>query len=93
MSSIAPNLLEDISAFSIAAATVASTVFAVPVEVPPEGEYVADGAAVQVVRALNGESVPPIWSAMNRGETRIIDPVHIPEIQERYSEICSNLYG
>lgn len=81
------------AASNSAVATVASTMFAVPVEVPPEGEYVADGAAVQAAWALTGELTPPLWSTMNKGETKIFDPVHVPEIQERYSGVRSTLYG
>jgi xylulokinase len=81
------------AAANSAVSAVAATMFNVPIEVPPEGEYVADGAAVQAAWALSGEVNPPEWTSMNLGETRYLDPVRVPDIQERYQEIRSNLFG
>jgi xylulokinase len=81
------------AAANSAVSAVAATMFNVPIEVPPEGEYVADGAAVQAAWALSGEVNPPEWTSMNLGETRYLDPVQVPDIQERYHDIRSNLFG
>ena len=81
------------AAANSAVSAVAATMFNVPIEVPPEGEYVADGAAVQAAWALSGEVKPPKWTSMNLGETLNLDPVRVPDIQERYQEIRSHLFG
>jgi xylulokinase len=41
---------------------VAPTIFGLPVDVPPPGEYVADGAARQAAWALAGSAEPPAWT-------------------------------
>jgi xylulokinase len=45
-----------------AVSEVAATMFTVPVEVPPPGEYVADGAARQAAWALAGTAAAPQWA-------------------------------
>ena len=41
---------------------IAPTVFGVPVDMPPPGEYVADGAARQAAWLLSGGAEPPAWT-------------------------------
>jgi xylulokinase len=67
--------------------------FDAPVEVPPAGEYVADGAARQAAWALSGLDSPPVWDSMNRGITHRVDPVAVPEIRERYQQVRSQVYA
>jgi len=50
------------AAQSEAVRRIAPTVFGVPVEVPPPGEYVADGAARQAAWVLTGGDSAPSWS-------------------------------
>jgi hypothetical protein len=47
---------------------VAATLVDAPVEVPPAGEYVADGAARQAAWVLLGDGMPA-WPAVREGET------------------------
>ena len=63
---------------------IAPTVFGVPVEVPPAGEYVADGAARQAAWVLSGSDSPPTW-ALGQTERYEADPN--PAIRERYAAI------
>ena len=72
---------------------VAATMFDAPVEVPPAGEYVADGAARQAAWALSGLDSPPVWDSMNPGITHRVDPVAVPEIRERYQQVRSQVYA
>lgn len=71
---------------------IASTLFPVPVVIPPAGEYVADGAARQAAWILTGESTPPSWAAQHEGVTRIVDPKPVPALRESYAEAQSALY-
>jgi xylulokinase len=62
---------------------IAPTVFGRPVLVPPSGEYVAEGAAVQAAWALSGRPEPPHWT--RKGLTTYeADPV--PAVRERYAQ-------
>jgi xylulokinase len=71
------------AAASEAVRTVAAEVLGVPVDVPPPGEYVADGAARQAAWALSGSDAPPEW--VREGTRRYAsDPV--PSVRERYAE-------
>jgi xylulokinase len=55
-----------------------------PVVVPPESEYVADGAARQAAWVLAGGDAPPRWEAAS-GPTYEAEPT--PGVRERYSEV------
>ncbi|MCY4727728.1 xylulokinase [Nocardioides sp. STR2] len=71
------------AAASEAVRTVAAEVLGVPVDVPPPGEYVADGAARQAAWALSGADAPPEW--VREGTRRYaVDPV--PSVRARYAE-------
>jgi xylulokinase len=61
---------------------IAPTVLDHPVVVPPQAEYVADGAARQAAWALAGGPEPPRWDLAG-AETFEADPV--PEVRERYA--------
>lgn len=69
---------------------VATTVFDLPVVVPPPGEYVADGAARQAAWALLGGAEPPDW--VLAGEV-VRDPAPIPGIRETYSAARRTVHG
>jgi xylulokinase len=62
----------------------APAVFGVPVDVPPPGEYVADGAARQAAWVASGKDQPPDWELadVQRFEA---DPT--PAVRERYAEV------
>ncbi|WP_210502576.1 xylulokinase [Nocardioides xinjiangensis] len=71
------------AAASEAVRTVAAEVLGIPVDVPPPGEYVADGAARQAAWALAGTDQAPVWQ--REGTRRYeADPVHA--IRLRYAE-------
>lgn len=76
-----------------AVSRVAATLFSVPVEVPPPGEYVADGAARQAAWVLSGAVEPPMWSRAREGVTALLDPNPVPRIREQYAAARSGLYG
>ena len=76
-----------------AVAQVAATMFSVPVEVPPSGEYVADGAARQAAWALSGAANPPEWSGLQAGTTTRLDPSPVPIIRVAYAAARTDLYG
>jgi xylulokinase len=71
---------------------VASTLVDVPVEVPPAGEYVADGAARQAAWILRGGE-QPTWTDVRPGEVVTRDPRPVPGIRERYREAREALYS
>jgi len=60
---------------------IASALFGRPVLIPPEGEYVADGAAKQAAWALLGGSTPPVWDL---GKATHIEAAATPEVLEKY---------
>ena len=70
------------AAASEAVRTVAAEVLGIPVEVPPPGEYVADGAARQAAWSLAGSPTPPMWE---RPGTRryLADPAR--DVRTRYA--------
>jgi xylulokinase len=70
---------------------VAATLVSAPVEVPPAGEYVADGAARQAAWLLTGGHVPE-WGSLREGSTirRDLDPV--PVVREQYRQAREALY-
>ena len=74
-----------------AVAAVAATLFDVPVDVPPPGEYVADGAARQAAWALSGAPTPPQWTS--NGATHRVEPSPVPAIREAYAHARVSLHG
>ena len=64
-------------------ALVAAEVLGLPVDVPPPGEYVADGAARQAAWALAGSATPPVW---DRAGTRRYEAAPVPQVRARYAE-------
>ena len=75
-----------------AVAQVAATMFNAPIEVPPAGEYVADGAARQAAWALAGGSAPPLWGPLNAGQSLHVEPNFQPEIQGNYRRSRAQMY-
>lgn len=70
------------AAASDAVRTVAAEVLGVPVDVPPAGEYVADGAARQAAWAASGADAPPTWE---REGTRRYRAEPVPQVRARYA--------
>ena len=71
---------------------VASRLVDVPVEIPPAGEYVADGAARQAAWVLRGGEMPT-WSDVRTGETMVRDPRPVTRVREQYREAREALYS
>jgi xylulokinase len=69
---------------------VATTVFDLPVVVPPPGEYVADGAARQAAWALSGGGEPPAWELA--GEI-VRDPAPVEAVREAYAAARRTVHG
>ena len=92
---VAPRriLLVGGAAANPAVGAVAATLFDVPVEVPPPGEYVADGAARQATWVLAGGERPPTWRAASVGETRCFEPAPVPAIRAAYGQAREALFG
>ena len=92
---VAPRriLLVGGAAANPAVGAVAATLFDVPVEVPPPGEYVADGAARQAAWVLAGGERPPVWHAAQVGESRRFDPAPVPAIRAAYADARTALFG
>lgn len=76
-----------------AVAEVAATMFSVPIEVPPPGEYVADGAARQAAWALAGGANPPVWEQLRDGPTLRLEPTPVPVVREQYAAARTALYS
>jgi len=70
---------------------VAATLVSAPVEVPPSGEYVADGAARQAAWILAGGELPS-WGELRSGETIRRDPNPLPFVREQYRAAREALY-
>lgn len=70
------------AAASEAVRHIAPTVLGVPVDVPPPGEYVADGAARQAAWALTGEF--PAWPLDAPSTTH--EAAGAPHVRARYAE-------
>ncbi len=81
------------AAANAAVSEVASTMFTVPVEVPPPGEYVADGAARQAQWAKSGSAEPPRWPDARPGATIRLDAAPVAAIREAYAAARASLYG
>lgn len=71
------------AAASEAVRTIAAEVLGIPVDVPPPGEYVADGAARQAAWALAGTDAAPEWG---REGTRRYEASPVANIRSRYAE-------
>jgi xylulokinase len=69
---------------------IATTLFQVPIVIPPEAEYVADGAARQAAWALLGNENPPEWKIAG---SRTLDPDFHPEVLEAYAASYKALHG
>ena len=65
---------------------VAAEMFATTIQLPPPGEYVADGAARQAAWALSGKL--PNWQL---GEIKTISPKQSSSVAEDYLELISNI--
>ena len=74
------------AAASKAVQAIASSVFGVPVVVPPPGEYVADGAARQAAWVLNGKL--PDWPL--DGATIVRESSPTPQVRDRYAQARSH---
>lgn len=70
---------------------VAATLVDAPVEVPPAGEYVADGAARQAAWVLLGDGLPT-WPAVREGQTIRRDTKPVPQVREQYRGAREALY-
>ncbi|MGB0244492.1 MAG: FGGY-family carbohydrate kinase, partial [Candidatus Nanopelagicales bacterium] len=75
-----------------AVADVAATLVDVPVQIPPAGEYVADGAARQAAWILRGGE-QPAWSDVRPGETVSRDPQPVAHVLEQYRQAREALYA
>jgi xylulokinase len=71
------------AARSEAVREIAPTVFGRPVLVPPAGEYVAEGAAVQAAWTLSKAPEPPRW---NRAGLTTYEADPAPSVRERYAQ-------
>jgi xylulokinase len=69
---------------SVALRALAPAVLGCPVVLPPEGEYVALGAARQAAWALAGSDRPPIWPA---ADTTVLEADATPDVREAYAEL------
>ena len=78
------------AAANAAVQEVATTVFDLPVVVPPPGEYVADGAARQAAWALLGGTEPPAW--VLAGEV-VRDPAPVTAVREAYAAARRTVHG
>jgi len=74
------------AAASLAVQKIAPAVFGVPVEVPPAGEYVADGAARQAAWVLTGTF--PEWPLDATSVVHESTPT--PQVRARYAEACAH---
>ncbi|HEX9623441.1 MAG TPA: xylulokinase [Streptosporangiaceae bacterium] len=63
---------------------IAPTVFGVPVDVPPAGEHVADGAARQAAWLLAGTESPPVWEL---GQTKRYEADPEPTVRDQYAAV------
>ncbi|MEY2989197.1 MAG: hypothetical protein RLZZ163_113, partial [Actinomycetota bacterium] len=71
---------------------VASTLVDVPVQVPPAGEYVADGAARQAAWVLLGGDLPE-WAAVREGDTLVREANPVPSVRDQYRQARESLYS
>lgn len=78
------------AARSEAVQAIAPQILGVPVEVAPDAEHVADGAARQAAWVLAGGSDAPAWPER---DGRPSEAAPRPEILERYREAVARHYG
>lgn len=69
---------------------IAPRILGVPVDVPPDSAYVADGAARQAAWVLAGGEQPPVWGF---DEGRTFTAEHAPEILDRYRATARLLFA
>lgn len=69
---------------SAALRALAPAVLGRPVRLPPEGEYVALGAARQAAWALAGTDAPPAWSP---GATTVLEADPTPDVRAAYADL------
>jgi xylulokinase len=62
-----------------------------PVELPPQQEYVALGAARQAAWALAGTATPPAWPAP--AGSRVLEAAATPQVRERYGKLRERTAG
>jgi xylulokinase len=80
------------AAANSAVGSIAATMFDVPVEIPPAGEYVADGAARQAAWILTGGSSAPEWDELRAGSVVRFEPAPVPVIRDQYAAARTGLY-
>jgi xylulokinase len=80
------------AAANSAVGSIAATMFNVPVEIPPAGEYVADGAARQAAWVLKGGHSAPEWDELRAGSVVRCEPAPVPAIREQYAAARTDLY-
>ena len=78
------------AAANAAVQQVATTIFDVPVVVPPPGEYVADGAARQAAWALTGSIEPPEWALAG---SITLDPAPVRAVRDAYGSAFDAVHG
>lgn len=81
------------AAANSAVGAIAATMFDVPVEIPPAGEYVADGAARQAAWVLSGQAELPDWAGMREGSSVRFEPAPIQIIRDQYAAARTGLHG
>jgi xylulokinase len=64
--------------------------FNAPIEVPPPGEYVADGAARQAAWVLTGEL--PSWNEHDAGQSQYFEPAFHAEIRANFRDAWKTLF-
>ncbi|MDR2897057.1 MAG: xylulose kinase [Propionibacteriaceae bacterium] len=69
---------------SPATRVIAPAILGYPVSVPPEGEYVARGAARQAAWVLTGDDRPPVWPISGSVDFTA-DPT--PIVRQRYNQV------
>ncbi|MDR2974692.1 MAG: xylulose kinase, partial [Propionibacteriaceae bacterium] len=69
---------------SPATRAIAPTVFGHDVIVPPDGEYVAIGAARQAAWVLSGQDRPPVWPI---AESQVFTGQPQPEVRSQYAAV------
>jgi xylulokinase len=77
------------AAKSRAVQEIAPQVLGLPVDLLPDAEHVADGAALQAAWVLAGSPEPPVWSA---GGVRTCTGEHRPEVLAAYRRAVTQLF-
>ncbi|MFA7324593.1 MAG: xylulokinase [Candidatus Nanopelagicales bacterium] len=71
---------------------IASTLFDLPIIIPPAGEYVADGAARQAAWTLSGKAHPPSWNVTLEGASVKFEADCVPAIRRQFAYAQAALY-